>query len=478
MKRVFYIILCILVITTYTPCNAFAADAYVSMNADEVIFGSNEEIIKDGDIIIDSERGTAYRFYCGPGKDLFNRAKLTAFKARYDYNGKVVALNLFGKNSSTSDSSSGPFRTVYKTADDGIMFYLRDIDCAFAQIDFSYTAFYGYIDNIPETFDITFEWTYDGASYKRHFTFKTNYEGETEGLYELSTYQKDEKIVANGTDSSVGMTCNGNIINVNIPEGDKYFVYSEAGQGTYKFAGCDEDLDGTYFKACNIKEFNKTEYKQVIGSCNAVKVSNTGEFTTGIYHLNFQGENGSSKKITLNVESNFIKGVKVKSGTTYATISWDKLDGATGYRVITDHIEELTADTLSYTRKDLMPGTLYDYTKISPILEGQRIGETYVKFATKPIKTTGLKLTSGSGYIKASWKTSRGSGYNAQIAANNKFTQGKKNYYVNGWDTSFKKITNLIHGKKYYVRVREYVIDHNGKKIYGSWSSTKHIACK
>lgn len=478
MKKSFCIILCILVFTACMPCSTFAADAFVPINRDDVISGNGGDVVRDGDIIIDREMGTAYRFCCGPGKELFDRKKLTAFKAKYEYNDKVVTLNLFGKSSSTVDSSSGLFHYASKVDDQGILFYLRDIDCAFAQIDFSDTAFYGYTDNIPESFDITYNWTYDGVSYSRSFTLKPNYKEKSEGLYELSTYKNNGKYVANGTDSSVGMLKRNTEIYVNLPEGDKYFVYSVAGEGTYKFTGCDEDTDGRYFKAYRFDEFNRREYKQVIGSCNAVKVSNVDGFTLGTYHLNFCGENGNTKKVALNVASNFIKGVKVESGTTYATISWDKFDGAVGYSIITDHIEEVSADTLSYTRDNLTPGTLYNYTKIRPELVGQNAGETYVEFVTKPLKTAGLKLSTGSRYIKASWKTSTGAGYHVQVATNAKFTKGKKNYYANGWDTSSKKITRLTYGKKYYVKVREYAIDHNGKKVYGSWSAAKSIVCK
>lgn len=84
----------------------------------------------------------------------------------------------------------------------------------------------------------------------------------------------------------------------------------------------------------------------------------------------------------------------------------------------------------------------------------------------------------GIGSVKVTWKKdSQASGYQIQYARNAKFTQSKKNVNMTKNSTVSKKISKLVRGKKYYVRVRSYKkID--GKKCYGAWSKTVKVTVK
>lgn len=83
-------------------------------------------------------------------------------------------------------------------------------------------------------------------------------------------------------------------------------------------------------------------------------------------------------------------------------------------------------------------------------------------------KTTIKKVTQpGKGKIQVSWKkVAKADGYQIQIAKNKSFSKGKKSYQISGNKTFKKKITKLKKGT-YYIRVRAYIKDSKGKKVYG-----------
>lgn len=82
------------------------------------------------------------------------------------------------------------------------------------------------------------------------------------------------------------------------------------------------------------------------------------------------------------------------------------------------------------------------------------------------IKPMRLKLSSGSGYIKASWNKEYASGYQIQIAKNKGFTKSCKSYSITG---TSKKYTGVKSGT-YYLRIRPYFQSGSTKK-YGKWSN-------
>lgn len=90
---------------------------------------------------------------------------------------------------------------------------------------------------------------------------------------------------------------------------------------------------------------------------------------------------------------------------------------------------------------------------------------------TTKVKTT--KNTRGR-KLKVTWsKKTDVNGYQVQVATNSKFTKNKKSKTVTAvTSASFSKLKK---NKKYYVRVRSYVIGQNGKKYYSSWSKAKTV---
>ena len=60
------------------------------------------------------------------------------------------------------------------------------------------------------------------------------------------------------------------------------------------------------------------------------------------------------------------------------------------------------------------------------------------------------------------------------MATNSGFTKNVRNVYVTSGTSSSKTVTNLIKGKKYYVKVRAYKTV-NGNRVYGLYSASKTV---
>ena len=71
-------------------------------------------------------------------------------------------------------------------------------------------------------------------------------------------------------------------------------------------------------------------------------------------------------------------------------------------------------------------------------------------------------------------KVSGAKGYQIRYSTNKKMSGAKS---IVSTSTS-KKITGLKANTKYYIQVRAYKIDANGKKVYGAWSAQKTVKTK
>ena len=83
--------------------------------------------------------------------------------------------------------------------------------------------------------------------------------------------------------------------------------------------------------------------------------------------------------------------------------------------------------------------------------------------------------------LAAKWKKVKDAeGYQVEYALNSRFTKNKKSKTIKGNTTKSLSFTSsrLKKSKVYYVRVRAYKTDVNGKKVYGKWSSVKKVKIK
>lgn len=114
---------------------------------------------------------------------------------------------------------------------------------------------------------------------------------------------------------------------------------------------------------------------------------------------------------------------------------------------------------------------------VTVTLKGAYSGTLKKTFTIQPAKTIVSKVTNVKGKkAKVSWKkVTKAQGYEICYAKNSKFTSGRKTVTA-GAKTTTKTIVKLSK-KTYYVRVRAYT-KVSGKKIYGSWSTTKKVKIK
>ena len=215
-----------------------------------------------------------------------------------------------------------------------------------------------------------------------------------------------------------------------------------------------------------------------------VSYSNNKNIGTAKILIKGIGEYEGEKTVTFNIIPPKVTNLKSDS----LTISWDKIDNVTGYKVYRYDVKTESykliktisdASTTSYTNSKLTSATKYLYKVRSyKIVNNKTHNGDYsssLAATTKPPTPT-VKLTSPSTKkIKLTWTniSSRTTGYNIYMATS------KNGTYKNIGSTSKKSFTkgSLKKGKTYYFKVRAYrTID--GKKVYSSYSSIKSIKCK
>ena len=220
-----------------------------------------------------------------------------------------------------------------------------------------------------------------------------------------------------------------------------------------------------------------------------VSYSNNKNIGTAKILIKGIGEYEGEKTVTFNIIPPKVTNLK-SSKRTYnsITLSWDKIDNVTGYKVYRYDVKTESykliktisdASTTSYTNSKLTSATKYLYKVRSyKIVNNKTHNGDYsssLAATTKPPTPT-VKLTSPSTKkIKLTWTniSSRTTGYNIYMATS------KNGTYKNIGSTSKKSFTkgSLKKGKTYYFKVRAYrTID--GKKVYSSYSSIKSIKCK
>ena len=145
--------------------------------------------------------------------------------------------------------------------------------------------------------------------------------------------------------------------------------------------------------------------------------------------------------------------------------------------------------TIKYNGKTLTEGV--DYTLsyssnknigtgvITVTGKGGYSGSTEIKFTIKPKKQTISKLTAGYRSFTVKWnKNSSADFYMIQYSTNSSMKKAETVYAYGS--SSSQTISGLKSGKKYYVRVCNYVYDRSDPKGYvtGAWSAVKAVKVK
>lgn len=124
---------------------------------------------------------------------------------------------------------------------------------------------------------------------------------------------------------------------------------------------------------------------------------------------------------------------------------------------------------------DFLPTKTVDFKIVkAKNADGKIVYKTVVVKAPKKAKIKSLKNKKKNA-LTVKWKKVKGaSGYQIKYARNKKFSKGKKIKNIKNAKKVSATIKNLKK-KTYYVKVRAYTLDPNGKKVYGAWSKAKKI---
>ncbi len=189
-----------------------------------------------------------------------------------------------------------------------------------------------------------------------------------------------------------------------------------------------------------------------------------------------------------------VTGLKRTSKPTENSVSikWNKVSGATGYKVYTYNKKNNTYKVIarftknSGTLKNLTGGKNYTicvtaYVKDSEVKTGGVSNKISFKTATPSVAAVSVKsVTSPSTTkIKVTWEKGSGAanGYQILWARDSKFSNVIATTNIANVSTKSYVGKNFTKGRTYYIKVRAYK-NSSGKKIYGKWSGTKKFTCK
>lgn len=176
--------------------------------------------------------------------------------------------------------------------------------------------------------------------------------------------------------------------------------------------------------------------------------------------------------------------------STYLTLSWDKVFGASGYRIYryntdTQAYEKVitltSGSTVSYKITGLAAAEEYQfkvraYRKVDGVSTWGSSSAAY-KDSTKPGQTKSLKASSKSSAVTLTWnKVTRASGYQV-YRYNSKTKKYEKLATVKGNTTFSYKNTKLKKGTTVKYKVRAYKT-YNGTNYYGAFSDIVSIKVK
>ena len=177
---------------------------------------------------------------------------------------------------------------------------------------------------------------------------------------------------------------------------------------------------------------------------------------------------------------------KTSSRTTSSVkVSWNKLNGVSGYRIYRSakrssgykYLKQLSSKTTSYTNKKLSSGKTYYYKvrAYSNVLGGRYYGSysTPLKSGTRPGKPKVTVKKKGRRLKIKYKKISGASGYRIYIRTGKKGRYKRVKQYTSGKKVSYTS-KKLKRKKTYYVKVRAYKTI-SGKKYFGSYSKAKKV---
>ena len=216
------------------------------------------------------------------------------------------------------------------------------------------------------------------------------------------------------------------------------------------------------------------------GKVSAKKVGTVKITATSAATSNY---NAASKTVTIKVVPAAATTLTLENMTTGIKLTWNKVTGATGYRV---YREDTSGKTLL---KKISGGSTLTYKDTTANTNGKKY--RFYIYATAGTGMSTLsksratyRLTkpavssvtnSAASKMTVKWgKNSTATGYSIQYSLSSSFDGGNKTVTAAGASTVSKVIASLTRGKTYYVRIRTYkTVD--GVKFWSAWSAAKSV---
>lgn len=176
--------------------------------------------------------------------------------------------------------------------------------------------------------------------------------------------------------------------------------------------------------------------------------------------------------------------LKASAASDTVTLTWSKVDNASGYQVVkydtekkqTSHLTFVSNSNLSYTVKGLKPNNTYSYyVRSYVIVNGDKwygAYPDYVSAITKPADSVLTSLTQKDTDITVKWKSVDCTGYIISYSTNQNF-KNCADINVKGGKTSSYVIKYRDRNAVYYVRIRPYT-EINGKTYYGNYTVARY----
>ena len=246
--------------------------------------------------------------------------------------------------------------------------------------------------------------------------------------------------------------------------------------------------DKTQKKYVNIKQTSSRSYTDTdVQSGKSYQYKVRCYWTIG--GTNYYGAYSSVVKAT--VPPAQVTGVKLqKRSSLYLTLGWDKISGASGYRVYKYNSSKKTYESVvtlsggsvtSYKVTGLKDATEYKFkVKAYKKVNGETVwgsASSEYKTCTTPLKVKNLKLSTKSSAVTLKWgKTSGATGYKL-YRYNSKTKKYEKIATINSGSTVSYTDKNLKKGTTYQYKVRAYK-KYENSTFYGVCSTVTKITVK
>ncbi len=246
--------------------------------------------------------------------------------------------------------------------------------------------------------------------------------------------------------------------------------------------------DETQKKYVNIKQTSSRSYTDTdVQSGKSYQYKVRCYWTIG--GTNYYGAYSSVVKAT--VPPAQVTGVKLqKRSSLYLTLGWDKISGASGYRVYKYNSSKKTYESVvtlsggsvtSYKVTGLKDATEYKFkVKAYKKVNGETVwgsASSEYKTCTTPLKVKNLKLSTKSSAVTLKWgKTSGATGYKL-YRYNSKTKKYEKIATINSGSTVSYTDKNLKKGTTYQYKVRAYK-KYENSTFYGVCSTVTKITVK